>query len=168
MDLSRSLREAKLRALVEAEGFASLDDLLAAVVTDSVCPAICATAGCSYTCEMEPDQDRGWCELCGRTPSRVRWSWRSLSDDRHHTAHSKAQRLLAVHPAGRARVHDQRRPGSRGGRHHGRPRPNGRRSSCWIAVQSGSAFNRVPGLDPPIGANSSASRPPSVSVAGNG
>ena len=66
MDLSRSIREAKLRALVEAEGFASLDDLLAAVVTDSVCPAICTTAGCSYTCEMEPDQDRGWCEACGR------------------------------------------------------------------------------------------------------
>jgi hypothetical protein len=22
------------------------------------------TEGCSYTCEMEPDQDRGWCEEC--------------------------------------------------------------------------------------------------------
>jgi hypothetical protein len=21
-------------------------------------------AGCDYTAEMEPDQDRGWCEVC--------------------------------------------------------------------------------------------------------
>jgi hypothetical protein len=25
---------------------------------------ICVTDGCDYTCEMEPDQDRGWCEVC--------------------------------------------------------------------------------------------------------
>jgi hypothetical protein len=66
MNLTRSMREAKLRTLVEAEGFASLDELLAAVITDSVCPAICTAEGCSYTCEMESDQDRGWCEACGR------------------------------------------------------------------------------------------------------
>ena len=44
----------------------------------------------------------------------------------------------------------------------------GRRSSWWIAVQSGSALWRMPGLEPYSDANSSASRPPSVSVAGNG
>lgn len=66
MRLSPEVRRDKLRSLVEAEGYESLAKLLEAVVTDSVCPAICTTAACSYTCEMEPDQDRGWCELCGR------------------------------------------------------------------------------------------------------
>jgi hypothetical protein len=55
----------KLDELVESEGYANLNDLLEAVITDSVCPAICMNDGCSYTCEMEPDQDAGWCEACG-------------------------------------------------------------------------------------------------------
>jgi hypothetical protein len=54
----------KLEELVESEGFASIEDLLAATITDSVSPAICMNDGCSYTAEMEPDQDRGWCEEC--------------------------------------------------------------------------------------------------------
>ena len=66
MRLSRQVRQDKLRTLVEAEGFASLQELLQAVITDSVCPAICIADGCSYTCEMEPDQERGWCEACGQ------------------------------------------------------------------------------------------------------
>jgi len=66
MSLSPQQRQAKLRALVEAEGYPSVDDLLAAAVADSVCPAICTAGDCSYTCEMEPDQDRGWCEECGK------------------------------------------------------------------------------------------------------
>jgi hypothetical protein len=65
MILSQEVRLAKLRTLVDAEGHASLDELLQATITDSVCPAICVTIGCDYTCEMEPDQDRGWCEACG-------------------------------------------------------------------------------------------------------
>jgi hypothetical protein len=34
-----------------------------------VCPAICCNPDnpeCDYTAEMEPDQDRGWCEECER------------------------------------------------------------------------------------------------------
>ena len=31
-------------------------------VIESVVPAICPD--CSYTTEMEPDQDKGWCEGC--------------------------------------------------------------------------------------------------------
>jgi hypothetical protein len=65
MHLSEEARVAKLQELVQIEGYASSQDLLAAVITDSVSPAICANAGCSYTCEMEPDQDRGWCDECG-------------------------------------------------------------------------------------------------------
>jgi hypothetical protein len=58
-------RQAKLHRLVVIEGYDGLDDLLAEVVADSVCPAICMNDGCDYTAEMEPDQDRGWCEACG-------------------------------------------------------------------------------------------------------
>ena len=58
-------RRAKLGKLVDSEGFDSLDDLIAATVSDSVSPAICMNDGCDYTTEMEPDQDRGWCEACG-------------------------------------------------------------------------------------------------------
>ena len=54
----------KLQKLLEIEGYANLTDLLAATITDSVCPAICMNEGCNYVCEMEPDQDRGWCEEC--------------------------------------------------------------------------------------------------------
>jgi hypothetical protein len=55
----------KLDQLVDSEGYDSLDDLLAATISDSVSPAICMNEGCDYTTEMEPDQDRGWCEACG-------------------------------------------------------------------------------------------------------
>jgi hypothetical protein len=65
MALSKNVRQAKLRTLVEIEGYSSLNDLLQATITDSVSPAICVTVGCDYTCGMEPDQDRGWCESCG-------------------------------------------------------------------------------------------------------
>jgi len=58
-------RRIKLDQLVESEGYDSLDDLIAATISDSVSPAICLNEGCDYTAEMEPDQDRGWCEACG-------------------------------------------------------------------------------------------------------
>jgi hypothetical protein len=63
--MTPEMRTAKLAKLVESEGFDSLDDLIAATITDSVSPAICMNEGCDYTVEMEPDQDRGWCEACG-------------------------------------------------------------------------------------------------------
>ena len=55
----------KLTRLVAAEAYDSLDDLLAEAVFDSVCPGICMNADCTYTTDVEPDQDRGWCEACG-------------------------------------------------------------------------------------------------------
>ena len=60
-----SHKAVKLMKLCDFEGFNSLDDLLQAVGTDSVCPAICMTEGCDYTTEMESDQDEGYCEACG-------------------------------------------------------------------------------------------------------
>ena len=55
----------KLDQLVEDFGYESLEVLLEAAVMDTVCPGICMNPGCDYTCETEPDQDRGWCEACG-------------------------------------------------------------------------------------------------------
>ena len=63
--IALSNKGAKLMRLCDLEGFNSLDDLLQAAATDSVCPAICMTEGCDYTTEMEPDQDQGYCEVCG-------------------------------------------------------------------------------------------------------
>ena len=65
--LSKEQRAAKLAKLVELEGFPSADELFAASIADSVCPAICcnpANPDCDYTAEMEPDQTQGWCEEC--------------------------------------------------------------------------------------------------------
>jgi hypothetical protein len=58
-------RRTKLDQLVESEGYDSVDDLIAATISDSVSPAICMHEGCDYTAEMEPDQREGWCEACG-------------------------------------------------------------------------------------------------------
>ena len=66
--LSKEMRAAKLAKLCEIEGFEDENELFAAAMTDSVCPAICCNPDnpdCDYTAEMEPDQDRGWCEVCG-------------------------------------------------------------------------------------------------------
>ena len=63
--MDADLKARKLVKLLEIEGYDSIEDLAEAVVMDTVSPAICCNAHCSYTCEMEPDQDRGWCEVCG-------------------------------------------------------------------------------------------------------
>jgi hypothetical protein len=60
-----SNKAAKLMRLCEIEGFRTIEEILFASITDSVCPAICMTEGCDYTTEMEPDQDQGYCEVCG-------------------------------------------------------------------------------------------------------
>ena len=60
-----SKRAAKLMRLCEIEGFRTIEEILFASITDSVCPAICMTEGCDYTTEMESDQDAGYCEACG-------------------------------------------------------------------------------------------------------
>jgi hypothetical protein len=64
-----SLEKQKLITLAQVEGYDSLDELLQAAALDSVSPAICVNPDnpqCNYTCGMEPDEDRGWCEECSR------------------------------------------------------------------------------------------------------
>ena len=55
----------KLMRLCELEGFENVEGVLFLSITDSDCPAICMTEGCDYTTKMEPDQHRGFCEVCG-------------------------------------------------------------------------------------------------------
>jgi hypothetical protein len=59
-----TLRKAKLAKLIEIEGYDTFEELAEAVFSDAVSPAICMNEGCDYTCEMEPDQDAGYCEEC--------------------------------------------------------------------------------------------------------
>jgi len=59
-----AVRKAKLAKLVEIEGYQNVEELMEAAVSDSVSPAICTNEGCDFTCEMEPDQDAGYCEEC--------------------------------------------------------------------------------------------------------
>ena len=54
----------KLDRLLAIEGYDDVVDLFAEVLSDSVSPGICSNPGCDYTTEVEPDQDRGWCETC--------------------------------------------------------------------------------------------------------
>jgi hypothetical protein len=62
--MTDALDKAKLAKLIEIEGFDSIEELMEAVFSDSVSPAICMNEGCDYTCQMEPDQDAGYCEEC--------------------------------------------------------------------------------------------------------
>jgi hypothetical protein len=60
-----STKASKLIKVCEAEGFTSIEDLLAISVADSVCPAVCMTEGCDHVAPMESDQEEGYCEKCG-------------------------------------------------------------------------------------------------------
>ena len=59
-----ALRKAKLAKLIEIEGFDSIEELMEAVFSDAVSPAVCMNEDCNFTCEMEPDQTEGWCDEC--------------------------------------------------------------------------------------------------------
>ncbi len=59
-----SLKQEKLAKLIEIEGCEDELTFMEGWITASVCPAICMNPDCSYTEEMEPDQDRGWCPEC--------------------------------------------------------------------------------------------------------
>jgi len=53
----------KLEKLAEIEGTDDFEMLVEASL-DSVVPGICTNKDCDYTCSVEPDQDRGFCENC--------------------------------------------------------------------------------------------------------
>lgn len=60
----KKTRARKLHELMEQEGYDDLMEFLSAYVHDSVVPGICIASWCNYATEVEPDQDRGWCEEC--------------------------------------------------------------------------------------------------------
>jgi hypothetical protein len=66
MHLSNQVRQEKLAKLLAAEGYDTLEELAAAILNDSVSPAICIEPDCDHVAEMEPDQDQGYCENCGK------------------------------------------------------------------------------------------------------
>ena len=57
-------RSELLQELATEWGYRSPEQLVEAYVFDGIMPAICTTPDCGYSTEMEPDQDRGWCEHC--------------------------------------------------------------------------------------------------------
>ena len=61
-----NLSHPKLVSLVESEGYADVMDFLEDHALESVVPAICMTADCDHTTDLEPDQRAGFCEACGR------------------------------------------------------------------------------------------------------
>jgi hypothetical protein len=65
MHLQQDIKDKKLETLREAEGFESVLAMLEAATFDSVSPGICVKQDCDGTIEVEPDQDRGWCPVCG-------------------------------------------------------------------------------------------------------
>ena len=54
----------KLSTLTEDWGYESTFSLVEDYMDEGLMPAICMNKGCNYSTEMEPDQDRGWCENC--------------------------------------------------------------------------------------------------------
>src|SRR6266446_4631510 len=64
MRFTAAEQRAKLATLMKIEGYDSIEDLAQAILSDSVSPAICMNEDCDFTCEMEPDQDAGYCEEC--------------------------------------------------------------------------------------------------------
>jgi hypothetical protein len=64
MRFTAAQRRWKLTKLIEIEGYDSIEQLAEAVLSDAVSPAICMNEGCDFACEMEPDQDAGYCEEC--------------------------------------------------------------------------------------------------------
>jgi hypothetical protein len=64
MRITADDRRAKLATLMEIEGYSAIEELVQVVLSDAVSPAICMNEGCGFTCEMEPDQDAGYCEEC--------------------------------------------------------------------------------------------------------
>jgi len=54
----------KIQALCEASGYDDPLAMLEEQSMDSVNDGICMMIGCDYTTQVEPDNNKGWCEVC--------------------------------------------------------------------------------------------------------
>ena len=59
-----SLQKEKLQKLIVIGGFADELALVRESLLDASCLAICMNPECSYTEDLEPDQEEGWCPEC--------------------------------------------------------------------------------------------------------
>jgi len=57
------LEKQKMQDLSESYAM-SLEEMMEQATFDSLAPSICMNEDCDYTTDMEPDQDKGWCEVC--------------------------------------------------------------------------------------------------------
>ena len=64
MKYTRQQKEIKMEDLVDLCGYADQIDFLDDYGFDSIVPGICMNDNCDATYEYEPDQDRGWCDIC--------------------------------------------------------------------------------------------------------
>jgi hypothetical protein len=72
MHLTPQVRQQKLAKLLVIEGLSDVEQLFHAGLFSNRpgAPSICMNEDCNYTCDMEPDQERGWCDEC-RTNSMM-------------------------------------------------------------------------------------------------
>ncbi len=58
--------KSKLALLMKLEGYTNTNDWLWDNLCNSLVEGICTARDCDYTTQVEPDQDKGWCEVCRR------------------------------------------------------------------------------------------------------
>jgi hypothetical protein len=54
----------KLQEVRRVSGYSDITQLAEAHIADSIGPAICMREDCSFVCDMETDQEEGYCEEC--------------------------------------------------------------------------------------------------------
>lgn len=59
-----SKNEEKLKELAKQWGYDDSEEFVADHMFGSTTPGICMHAMCDYTTDVEPDQNRGYCEIC--------------------------------------------------------------------------------------------------------
>lgn len=56
----------KLNQLAVIEGYKNAQEMFedGELIGDCTVPGICQNVNCDFTTHYEPDQDKGWCEVC--------------------------------------------------------------------------------------------------------
>ena len=65
MPKEKSFKQKKIETLVKHWGFKSEKEYIEGSMFSSIVGGICNNPDCDYTTDVEPDQDRGYCEICG-------------------------------------------------------------------------------------------------------
>lgn len=67
--VARKQEFSKLDELADEWGL-TVGEFIERYALETLVPGICMNSGCLYTAEVEPDQQQGWCEVCGTTSVR--------------------------------------------------------------------------------------------------